>query len=315
MSRARSFASLAIATLAALGAPRAAHAQDCAGGRVASDATEWHCCWPDQRWGQAERACIGPPACPSGLVAHGEQCVAPRVTGGATIVPLGPAVQGGAAIAPQPVEVAQPLAVAQPAVDPRAVPEGAAGWPSSSMPPTSDVNPRYERSPTDPGLVAAGLTTFLIGYVSSALFSIVPFTDQGTYVVEGFGYSGSSQDYDATCHDTMAGMQLIPVLGPLIAIVVNETCTVREYRRVEDMRGNLIGYTPTGRDRRTSEGYMYAWNVPNLVLQLVGGSLLVAGLASTHQELRVGGSDRGAHVSLHPYAPGAQSGLSLEVTW
>lgn len=151
-----------------------ASAQDCAGGRVASDATEWHCCWPGQMWGPTERACIGPPTCPGGMVAHGEDCVAARAPSTGVLIQPVPAQ-------PQPVQPIQPIqaAPAQPfvsgapavgipgRVDVRVVPEGAPGWPSSPQAPTADVNPRFVTGAGDPGLIAAGTTLFLIGYLTS----------------------------------------------------------------------------------------------------------------------------------------------------
>jgi len=51
-------------------------AAECSEGRVASDATEGHCCWPGQSWSSAEESCVGAPtSCPAGRIAHGARCV------------------------------------------------------------------------------------------------------------------------------------------------------------------------------------------------------------------------------------------------
>jgi len=60
--------------LVALGWAAGASAQ-CAPGRVVTDATAGRCCWPGQRWNDERARCDGPPACPSGWGAAGDECV------------------------------------------------------------------------------------------------------------------------------------------------------------------------------------------------------------------------------------------------
>lgn len=45
---------------------------------MSNDATGGRCCWPGQAWSVEHGRCEGPPACPEGLVAHGDDCVAPH---------------------------------------------------------------------------------------------------------------------------------------------------------------------------------------------------------------------------------------------
>lgn len=68
------FVSAALVLLAIL-APEHAHAQ-CAGGRVSTFATQGRCCWPGQQWSNPVGRCVGPPQCPYGLFAQGDECVA-----------------------------------------------------------------------------------------------------------------------------------------------------------------------------------------------------------------------------------------------
>lgn len=68
-----------------------AHAQ-CAGGRVATAATRGRCCWPGQFYSPEYGRCDGPPSCPAGLVASGNDCVAEPVSASpvvtTTLVPV-----------------------------------------------------------------------------------------------------------------------------------------------------------------------------------------------------------------------------------
>lgn len=48
----------------------------CASGRATSPATAGRCCWPGQRWDVAYGRCSGPPTCPRGMGAAGEDCIA-----------------------------------------------------------------------------------------------------------------------------------------------------------------------------------------------------------------------------------------------
>ena len=62
----------------------------CDAGRAASVATKGHCCWPDQEWSVHKKKCIGIPACPDGLEARREECVAKARP--AVVAPVAPAI-------------------------------------------------------------------------------------------------------------------------------------------------------------------------------------------------------------------------------
>ncbi len=46
----------------------------CPAGQFATPMTNNHCCWPNQLWSDEQRACLGSPRCPKGLVARGTEC-------------------------------------------------------------------------------------------------------------------------------------------------------------------------------------------------------------------------------------------------
>lgn len=64
----------AVAALLTLLPPGSVDAQ-CAEGRVVGADTSGRCCWPGQRWNDAAARCEGPPACPEGWGAEGDECV------------------------------------------------------------------------------------------------------------------------------------------------------------------------------------------------------------------------------------------------
>lgn len=86
-----------LAVLVAALAPSRADAQQCAGGRVASWATQGRCCWPGQSFSLSAGRCVGPPRCPSGTVAAGDECAAATGTPAYVAGGYGP-VQPGAAV-------------------------------------------------------------------------------------------------------------------------------------------------------------------------------------------------------------------------
>jgi len=83
----------AAAALVVLGSAGEVAAQ-CAPGRVVTDATAGRCCWPGQTWDDERARCDGPPACPSGWGATGDECVrvesAPAQPSAATSHPAAP---------------------------------------------------------------------------------------------------------------------------------------------------------------------------------------------------------------------------------
>ncbi len=55
--------------------PALSHAQECADGRVSTADTQGRCCWPNQTWSDQLGRCSGPPTCPDGRTASGDDCV------------------------------------------------------------------------------------------------------------------------------------------------------------------------------------------------------------------------------------------------
>jgi hypothetical protein len=47
----------------------------CTGGRVVTSQSAGNCCWPGQGWDAARSTCTGPPMCPPGFFAEGDNCV------------------------------------------------------------------------------------------------------------------------------------------------------------------------------------------------------------------------------------------------
>lgn len=94
-----------ILVAASLGTTSTALAQQCAGGRVVTPATEGRCCWPGQVFSVQTGRCQGPPQCPPGLAAAGDDCV-PATTG--TWEPA-QSTHGGTAPPPAPMTVRRPI--------------------------------------------------------------------------------------------------------------------------------------------------------------------------------------------------------------
>lgn len=106
----------------------------CEGGRVAD--AQGFCCWPGQSFARAEHACVGPPSCPAGLVAQGEDCVG----------------AGTSAATPTAVSVV-PVA---PVVPVAAAPNAAIAWPEAPpQGPSGMRHARFEQG-MDEGLIIGG---------------------------------------------------------------------------------------------------------------------------------------------------------------
>jgi hypothetical protein len=300
------------------------HAQDCAGGRVASPATDWHCCWPAQRWGAAERACIGPPSCPAGTVAHGEDCVgtaqvtpqyAPRApVGPAPLAPIAPRAPYSAPIGAPVAQLVAPPIGATIAVDVRSVPMGAPEWLSSPNAPTADVNPRHETFPLNLDLLVPGIVFLGTGYLTAVITAFLPLsgatdTLDGQYVNRG----DTSARVDATCHDVVGALQLVPVIGALLALVAM-SCTSADVDEVLDSSFRVVGYRLTGDSHPfPSSGYA-AILIPSAAFQILGLGLLLGGISQEHQSFVVD-EHAGVHLEIVAGAQSADAGLSLRGTF
>lgn len=108
----------------------------CTDGRVASAATQGRCCWPQQSFSVERARCEGAPQCPWGRSAHGDDCVPPPSLVAPASVPPGPTQAIGATDAPQ----RRPFGGVE-----------------------SETAMRH-------GLVGAGVTVLLAGYVAAATY-------------------------------------------------------------------------------------------------------------------------------------------------
>lgn len=134
----------------------AAHAQQCAEGRVSTPETLGRCCWPGQSFSETLGRCSGPPQCPPPFVAEGDSCLVPYTAGYGA--PAGwPVPQAGGA--PRP-DAPTPPGARAPASAPVEL-----RWPDE--PPglrNAIISPRLEAG-VDEGLLTAGLSLFLGGYL------------------------------------------------------------------------------------------------------------------------------------------------------
>lgn len=179
----RSITLVAALALASLWMPRALRAQDAATATgAATDETscaegrerlaEGRCCWPSQRWSDESGRCVGAPACPAGLVEHGDACVAP--VSGSLGLEVVPTLPSGAGIAGPPT-----YARFTEGYDPAPRREDSTeAWPSSAhridRPTRRAIVVRGE----DEGLIIASLVVFDVGWVLGWL---------GTVLSEGIG--------------------------------------------------------------------------------------------------------------------------------
>ncbi len=252
----RAFLTLALALAVAV----PARAQECTGGRVATP--EGYCCWPSQRWDDADQRCEGPPSCPAPLAASGTECVgAGAVEETAPSLPQMVHAEGavdygsGAASAPSsPSAVQQPTGVAFSA------------WPmAGQIPPEGARNPRRERR-SDVLMQVTGAVMLGVGYLGAIGVSLALLGSTGVYT-----YVGS----DHTCHDAAGATTLFPVLGGLFTWIVVEACRVPTY-------------TETGgvafRSGSAGIRYQAGWEVLGALsaaAQIVGLGLLLGGSFTT----------------------------------
>lgn len=191
MTRANALCALLVLVASLLGASRA-RAQDaqiadegeaadegetpCAEGRVRLAAGR--CCWPSQHWSDENGRCVGAPACPEGLVEHGDACVAPVLAS----VDLVPALSADASTA-RPPAYARFTEGYDPA--PRRE-DSAEAWPSSrerlDRPTRRAIVVRGE----DEGLIVASLVVFDVGWVLGWLGTVLS-ESVGCRQFTGFG--------------------------------------------------------------------------------------------------------------------------------
>ncbi len=253
-----------IALVLASIAPLTAYAQECAGGRVATQ--EGYCCWPGQRWDDADQRCEGPPSCPAPLHAAGSECV----------------TAGEAVAQPAPPPAAPDMVSAEGAIDygsgatatPAPVvvqPTGEIGtaWPSAGqIPPEGSRNPHHETR-SDEALQIAGAVILGAGYLEDLIVAPIAFADWRGVDSIGYGY-----ERDSTCHDAIAGSLFAPLVGGFFAWGVQQNCNTPTY-----VSAGGVQFL-TGSSASSVRYASNAWSVLGAITagaQLVGLGLLLAG--------------------------------------
>lgn len=328
-------------------APTAAHAQDaCTEGRVRTSETAGRCCWPGQRWATDVRRCDGPPSCPSGLVADGDSCIAPRAavaptvqapsssvpstaaprTGAGTrITPLMPSGTQAATQAPTVIDAGAPPTPTVEQVGNPSTTLGPAEWPiAPAAGPEGLRNLHWHTANFDEGLLVAGTTTSLIGYIEQVSMLAWTYTGNdggyrdGRNIYDIYNYDildersqvrGSSRE--TACRDAEVGTLLIPLLGVLASGIAAATCRVPYYRI---NGGDLI----VAGEFAPDVGPTVVASI-GATLQIVGLVLLVVGLTERPRSLRVDAPiSRGSttRFSVVPHVASADlGGLGLRLEW
>lgn len=251
----------ALLLLSALGSRAAA--QECAEGRIR---VEGRCCWPGQSWSTELARCEGEPACPIGLVAHGETCAAAIERSGASTRGTG-------------------VTRAMYAGD--ATPSAASteGWPSATSaidPPGAWVVPvRGE----DEGLISVAFAVFDVGYLMGWL---------GVLLDEAAGCATTWMGGATSCNSwPYAG---IPLVGGIV--------------------GGMVNNSSTGGWRRS--GFGVGFGSASVVLEGIGLFVMIpiAFANSTsergYQPITL---SEGVTAAVRASAPGAEAGLSLDVSF
>jgi hypothetical protein len=319
---------LAIVTVSAT-----AEAQGCAPGRVPT--LEGYCCWPAQTWSAEHRRCDGPPSCPAGMAAEGDECVAaapapmptpPTPPQGSSSVTTPPSYGGsGGWPEPDPPSAQPPPAWVPPSQwtppqpqppSPWAPPppppppppldltSALAGteWPESALAPGA-TNARREPQ-LDTALLGAGLGLLGGGYLLSIGEAVVAFESAGISTnASGWG------DFDSTCHDTAGALYLVPVLGALLGSIAHGTCGVPVYRQ----HIGVSFRTDNGRGASGEAGYAI-FGALSTALSLTGGIMALVGL-TVPRSVTVFDPPPSMRVSLTPHASPTSAGLDLRIVW
>lgn len=149
-----------LAVIVAFCVPDVARAQ-CAGGRTVEPATQGRCCWSGQHWDGAR--CAGPPTCPAGMGAAGDECVP---TAGAT-----PAFGAGGLSSGLTAPSAEQTATAAASIMPDAPPRG----PTGLRHPRRGTHPDWEA-------LGGGIVFLVVGYVAALVPSLASSLEQTCWV-------------------------------------------------------------------------------------------------------------------------------------
>jgi hypothetical protein len=203
----------------ALGVASTASAQ-CAEGRVANDQTQGRCCWPGQSWNPETALCTGPPACPAGRVAQGEDCVLSAGVGAApgagTVQVQGQAQQTDASGVPQ-----APAGYGQQQQQPQQQQQGT----YYQATPTQPVQTPPMRTVTRPrtGLMIPGFIMFGAGYGIAVAVALTECYECGWFAVPFAGPMIMMKELDsfdpAIAYVGLAAWSLVQTAGVVMAIL------------------------------------------------------------------------------------------------
>lgn len=255
---------LTLVALLALGTSSARAQDACAGGRIAT--AQGYCCWPGQRWDDADQRCEGPPRCPPPLSASGATCIGP----GASVDEPAPSVPDmvradgpvdyGSSQFGQPAPAVARSAPAAPQV------AGALGdaWPSAGqVRPVGPLNPRHEtRSQED--LQWGGFATFFAGYAVAVTLGGLELS------VHRYGAD------DTTCYDVVGAGLFVPFIGGFITWGASDHCTVPVFRTAGGAEFH-VG------DQGVHEPGWAVAGVLTSVTQIIGGIIFMLGTTSSHE--------------------------------
>lgn len=254
-------------------------ARPCAEGRVREAG---RCCWPAQQFVADVGRCVGAPACPEGLVEHGEQCVAPSLAISVTSGTVVPEPASASTATPQPTSRRYETSRSRTS---RSFAESVEGWREV----TDDVYaPRARAAMTqgeDEGLIIAALAVFdtgwVLGWLGTMLDEIVlACSDFSTFPARRFSCGG-------------AAWSLVPFGGAL---------------------GSGLT-TPSGASH--SSGFGIGFGIASVILQGIGGIMAIIAFVNETNELgyQPMHSGTGLSASLLPGAQGADGGLTFELAF
>lgn len=330
MSRfASTMSSLVIAAVLVL--PTASSAQDaCGGGRVRE--SHGRCCWPGQSWARDIGRCEGPPSCPPGTTAEGDDCLttthtdAPPVVmtpvPGPTTPPAGRVYTGGPIAAPpaSPGSVGTVSTVGSMGSSVLGPTGGPAEWPTAPYDgPDGLRNPTLVRQP-QMDLVIAGGVIFGLGYVTSIVLGAASLGSDPVYwrAIDGFGeYAPIASS--SSCRDQAGAWAFVPVLGPIAALAAAASCDVPDYVLYDEASGTVGAGSDAAYQDYTRNSFLYqtlgliAQPVAG-VFQLLGFGLLLGGLLDERPVLMPSAAIGSARLSLSNGAVGADiGGLTLRI--
>lgn len=242
------------------------------------------CCWPSQTFSDDVGRCVGAPSCPSGLVEHGDACVAPSSGAMSTTT-----TASGDLSVPDPAGITTAAPAAYGSTS-RVAARGRTpmfatdveGWPEAA----GDLDaPRARATDVhgeDEELIIAALVVFDVGWVMGWLGTMLD-----EIVLACTNFSGGR----VSCGG--AAWSLVPFGGAL---------------------GSAFS-TPSGTFH--SSGFGIGFSIASVIVQSIGGIMAIIAFANEttevgHQSIR---TDNSLSASLLPGATGADAGLTLELTF